>query len=125
MSGKLGARVGLILALLLAVGFLAIGVLRMLKVDVPPNRPALLLLHWFGARDAFLGLLVIVLALSKEFRAVRLFILCSLLLPIVDIFIQAPFWGMAMALRFNIPYLIVIAVVYCFLHIGRSAEARV
>jgi len=43
----------------------------------------------------------------------------------VDLFILAPFWGMAAAVRFNIPYLIVIAIVYFFLHLGKSVEVRI
>ncbi len=125
MSGKLSTRVGLILAAILAAGFLAIGVMLMLRTEMPPNRPALLMLHWFGVRDAFLGFFALILILNKEFRAVRLFILCSLLLPLVDVFILAPFWGMATAARFNAPYLIVIGIVYFFLHLGKSVEAKV
>lgn len=43
----------------------------------------------------------------------------------MDIFILAPFGGVAAAVRFNIPYLIVIAIVYFFLHLGKSVEARI
>lgn len=118
MSWKIRTQIGLILSVLLAAGLLAIGTILMLKSEMLPNRPALLMLHWFGVRDAFLGFFALVLILRKEYRAVRLFVLCTLLLPVVDTFILAPFWGMATSIRFNVPYLIVIAVVYLFVREG-------
>ncbi len=97
-------RAGLWLAGLLGLVFIALGVVIGGQSAAAPVPSGVVFERLFGVRDAFLGGWMLLLLGLRMHRALAIFVIAALLLPLADTTVLGGLIGWARAMRINLPY---------------------